>query len=953
MSPPPEPLVKCTRCTFRGPQSAFPQLPSLQYTRHCHKCREKNLKSRGAAKEKEPSASLRGKDNSGGILPKLSRETLLALIREHGSNKAFETECYLDLAEINLRPEIACSPKAVADELARQVWEATGYRFVYKQKRPSRTNPSIVRFEYHCAQLEGEKTKNQLIADPKKRRARVTMDYFACNGWLNVIINELDLSTGTFRLSHHLAHTHYTNISISDDIKSLVKQMKTSTPTKIWEEVVKLDPTTELTERQIYRFWSDINQGAWRKCDDQVASALALLQEYEDMTVEIIELKQETGLSSIAFCFCEIINDFGKDTEEIAMDSTWKTNAAGYELYAIVAEANGTALPLAFVFTTSTGDNAAEGAKDRMLQQVLGAVSRKCPNIQFVHTDKDISEINAAKTALPGTKHQLCMWHGPRYVKERLAEDKRPAHYDPRKAHMVFDFIDPTWAPGIDRIQEDASQHEQNNSEQEEDSNNVNGPDGIQTKTLLPPIFVLTQGDIRHPIYPNPPKARKTDLGVFCPPEHRDVTLDLYKMHGRLHPEIPVYEPDDPDSEEPNPFLSADAIYNSAVYDMYFHCFDLDLSQLWAYMWNRWYSPAQWKLWARASEPAIPRINTTMIVESLWKHVKHRDLAEFNRPRLDLVTHVIILNLLPRIKRNLDSIRKMRRAGRGPTLVGWQKDFRATWVDLSKSDDHRLTEKQLRWLRKPKNTKNRDERLTQLDQESKRTHGTYFTYVDKWVCSCSAFLMSRFLLCKHLVREVNQTLSNSPLRDLALFANLRRNHFPPYYVIPGIHDIEENEPEPEHDVEIMVLHRGHSRSQSTSSSRMQTPEPDDDEDNDRAPSPGPVTGPGLDDLESIDPSGDDDRDEDNNIRAFASDDEGTAGDRVYISEAQRENLKRSFEALMETISRPSGIAPQLAEALRPALQMVEDAGGHIQAHKRKRKSQRTYKDSNKYTMFTE
>jgi len=30
-----------------------------------------------------------------------------------------------------------------------------------------------------------------------------------------------------------------------------------------------------------------------------------------------------------------------------------------------------------------------------------------------------------------------------------LAENKLPAKYDPRNAHRVFDFIDPTWAPGV------------------------------------------------------------------------------------------------------------------------------------------------------------------------------------------------------------------------------------------------------------------------------------------------------------------------------------------------------------------------------------------------------------------------------------------------------------------------------------------------------------------------
>ena len=55
---------------------------------------------------------------------------------------------------------------------------------------------------------------------------------------------------------------------------------------------------------------------------------------------------------------------------------------------------------------------------------------------------------------------------------------------------------------------------------------------------------------------------------------------------------------------------------------------------------------------------------TTMIVESLWKHIKHRDLAQFNRPRLDLVTHLVITNVLPRGLRTMEYIQNLRRIGR-------------------------------------------------------------------------------------------------------------------------------------------------------------------------------------------------------------------------------------------------------------------------------------------------
>ena len=84
-----------------------------------------------------------------------------------------------------------------------------------------------------------------------------------------------------------------------------------------------------------------------------------------------------------------------------------------------------------------------------MLQNVLQWIIHHCPNIKFTLSDKDVSEISAFQTIIPKAEHQLCYWHAVKYIEDRLAKDKPPAHYDPRKAYAVFTFIDPTWAPGV------------------------------------------------------------------------------------------------------------------------------------------------------------------------------------------------------------------------------------------------------------------------------------------------------------------------------------------------------------------------------------------------------------------------------------------------------------------------------------------------------------------------
>ena len=79
----------------------------------------------------------------------------------------------------------------------------------------------------------------------------------------------------------------------------------------------------------------------------------------------------------------------------------------------------------------------------------------------------------------------------------------------------------------------------------------------------------------------------------------------------------------------------------------------------------------------------------------------------------------------------------------------------------------------------------------QIAKEEKHDPGTHHTSIDKWTCSCPSYLTSRFLLCKHLVRQANISLNGKPSTDLRFFAKLlRRARHAPFYSIPGIHGPE-------------------------------------------------------------------------------------------------------------------------------------------------------------------
>lgn len=81
-------------------------------------------------------------------------------------------------------------------------------------------------------------------------------------------------------------------------------------------------PKTNITEKQIYTYWVHLHETTWRLDDDQVKSALKILEWLDGIDIDIIPIQPEDGMSTIVFGFREILDDYGKDIKEIAMDST-------------------------------------------------------------------------------------------------------------------------------------------------------------------------------------------------------------------------------------------------------------------------------------------------------------------------------------------------------------------------------------------------------------------------------------------------------------------------------------------------------------------------------------------------------------------------------------------------------------------------------------------------------
>ncbi|KAG6835113.1 hypothetical protein H0H93_004744 [Arthromyces matolae] len=338
-------LVKCSRCAYRGPQSSFPRRALDHYLKTCNSCTAKN---NNAAKKRrrqqndndddDDSASeseskrrrLLGKDVGIEGPPTLQWSQIAHLLKDNADHE-FELHAYAQLDDPNIY--LNRSGAELARHIAKLVWDLTGYRFIYKKKASSGEKDTVYVYTYYCAQLDGEQSKKRLNEDESKRRARMCMERLKCSGWLHITIDSEIWSEIIVCISHYLSHTPYTSISMPDEVARLIESLKDLTPTKIWDAILsKFEGKLNITQKQVYAHWSRLNQNRWRFDDDQVASTRKVLESFEGIVVDIIVIPEEPGISVIAFAFKEILTEYGAKIQEIAMDSTWKTKAVGYEL---------------------------------------------------------------------------------------------------------------------------------------------------------------------------------------------------------------------------------------------------------------------------------------------------------------------------------------------------------------------------------------------------------------------------------------------------------------------------------------------------------------------------------------------------------------------------------------------------------------------------------------------
>ncbi|KAI0993450.1 hypothetical protein K3495_g14735 [Podosphaera aphanis] len=104
--------------------------------------------------------------------------------------------------------------------------------------------------------------------------------------------------------------------------------------------------------------------------------------------------------------------------KELLIDATYGTNSSGMSLSVVLAELDGTGVPLCYLFlgTASISDQKlssadAKGATTCILKQFLQSLKDAGYSPKFFGCDKDNSEISAIRNVWPDATVQLCYWH--------------------------------------------------------------------------------------------------------------------------------------------------------------------------------------------------------------------------------------------------------------------------------------------------------------------------------------------------------------------------------------------------------------------------------------------------------------------------------------------------------------------------------------------------------------
>ena len=464
------------------------------------------------------------------------------------------------------------------------------------------------------------------------------MQRFECHGQLILRIN-METCKAKIQIKHLLQHERpLTTSSVPPEVVSEIQNNFHLDPLQLRTHLSTLFDLRDITNKQIYYWWSVATEKTYQKDKNPVRSAILLLKERfkEKGCILLMSLHTES-LTAIAFSSPCLIY-LKEMVKEIHVDATYKTAKGRFELYAIIGQYQGTGFALGYlILDVIEGSNNLDMGKTTILTEFFSKFKNLGLSPEYVFSDKDFSQINAAKNVWPSANIQLCLWHIKKAIVTKMKSNQRGKY----KRFTAFELAD---------------------------------------LNFVDPNFVPTNAN----------------NDTVCPITHQDNVLNLVERHFNLHPLIP-FGPH-------KTFLTAEEIWKTAVREIYQFCHKHAYPELWNYLFFSWYTKNRWNLWARSTNPTIPFGKTNMIIEAHWKVVKHDYLYRFNRPRIDYVVFVLCEKVASA------QTTRLHQLANGRVSPYWWENFKRAWKRCA------------------------------IENIAVHVEERYYSDVDKWICSCPAFL---------------------------------------------------------------------------------------------------------------------------------------------------------------------------------------------------------------------
>ena len=678
--------------------------------------------------------------------------SLDALPVRFGSYRIFENAVDSGSGSVGSKDSQRSQLNAAMADLAEIIWKEGGFRF-----RHTATTHKTLTFSYNCSQDAKFVDKYESKVAPEKRRDASRMLRFPCQSKLSM---RPCFENRTLSLSiRHEWHEPYQSIRLSPEALALITSMvSTKTPAEIYREIQDFPEAENVTRHQVYYLWQRANAGLWQRDADPMKSATILLSE-DDRYRDAYDCIPWMNVRALIFYSLEVIRKLAGSITQLVMDATYGTNNGGMDLFCVLAEVDGSGIPLGYCLVEVTGPprenstcknprRAEPGATGYVLCRFLERLKSWGFEPTCFAIDKDQSEISAVESVWPHAKIQLCYWHVKRAVSLKMNDPKATKtqeKYRPGQAKKLIPDLEICWGSKRDRR---PKPHSFGGCQCPSRSESVTGGGRLETRSK----------------------------------QEQNTVLEIMARHFHLHPLIP---------DDNGTFKSSEMIHRESATEMYRWCKARGYYRLWAYMWTNWYSEEHWKRWARSGDPsAISTVKTTMIAESHWRTLKHAYLHRFNRPRADLMVWILATRVLPDALRRLTAI--LNRDSR-IYKARWREGFKKQW----KKDSSKLVD---------------SEKLTQ-----------YHTDPVRWVCGCRAFLMSRFLLCKHIVY-----CFESPNPEM--FRTIQRRTTPPFWQDERLVLRPEFAPPPGTDIRDQIEAQVYLQGQGEESESEDEPSSEDDDD---------------------------------------------------------------------------------------------------------------------------